>query len=279
MSESSAAVTSGQPLTRKSGTLAGLRQLHRRKHRDQRCEFLAEGKQAISQALVAGVARALYGTSASLADHAGLVGRARAAQLPIIPVTPDGMAWLSQTVTPQNLIAVCGFVDVDLQRVLGLPPNLVVVLDRIQDPGNAGTLLRTADASGADAVIFSDASVDPYNDKCVRASVGSVFGPAIVRGGVAGNVVAALRQADLQILATDARADTSLYDMAQHGELCRPTAWLFGNEARGLDPELLSAADRSVAIPIYGAAESLNLATAAALCLYASATALRSGRG
>jgi len=271
-------VTDHQPLTRASGTIAGLRRLHHRKHRDRRRKFLAEGKQAVSQALAAGAARALYGTTASLAEHAGLVDRVRAAGLAIHEVTPDGMVWLSQTVTPQHLIAVCDFVDVELQQVLAATPKLVVVLDRISDPGNAGTLLRTADAAGVDAVIFSDASVDPYNDKCVRASVGSVFGPAVVRGGVTGDIIAALRRSGLQVLATDARADRSLYDMARCGELNCPTAWLFGNEARGLDPELLSAADRSVAIPIYGTAESLNLATAAALCLYASATAWRPGQ-
>ncbi len=268
-------MSSRAPLTRKSGSTADLRRLHDRKHRDRRREFLAEGRQAVSQALAVGAVRALYGTSESLAAHAELLTRARTLRLPIYLVTSDGMASLSQTVTPQNLVAVCGFVDVELPRVLEGGPMLVVVLDRVQDPGNAGTVLRTADAAGADAVVFSDASVDPYNDKCVRASVGSIFHPAVVRGGASQDILAALRQAGLQSLAADARADTSLYELARSGQLSRPTVWLFGNEARGLDPELLGKADRSVAIPIYGAAESLNLATAAALCLYASAGQLR----
>ncbi|MGH3544742.1 MAG: TrmH family RNA methyltransferase [Mycobacteriales bacterium] len=267
-------MTIQQQLTRTSSAIVGLARLAQRKHRDQRREFLAEGKQAVSQALATGAASALYGTPDSLTEHAELLAQAVAKRLPVRSVTADGMALFSQTVTPQNLVAVCGFIDLELDRVLESTPKLVVVLDQIRDPGNAGTILRTADAAGTDAVIFSDASVDPYNGKCVRASVGSIFHPAVVRGGAAQEIVAQLRHDGLQILATDATAKTSLYDMADRGELRGPTAWLFGNEARGLEPDLLRQADRSVAVPIYGAAESLNLATAVALCLYASAQSL-----
>ena len=163
----------------------------------------------------------------------------------------------------------------------------------MRDPGNAGTVLRAADAAGADAVIFSDASVDPYNGKCVRASAGSLFhlpvadlsprhpgaGTRLARGIRLPAAIAELRAAGLRVIAADGRSGLTLDDPAARHLLAGPTAWLFGNEAWGLPDELLALADASIAVPIYGRAESLNLATAAAVCLYASAAAQRGGRG
>ena len=153
-------------------------------------------------------------------------------------------------------------------------PQLVAVLAHVRDPGNAGTVLRTADAAGAAGVIFTDASVDPYNGKCVRASAGSLFHLPVVAGARLASAVRELGEAGLRILAADSRGGRSLDEVIAAGTLRTPTAWLFGNEAWGLPDELLELADESVAVPIYGRAESLNLATAAAICLYASACAL-----
>ena len=148
------------------------------------------------------------------------------------------------------------------------------MLASVRDPGNAGTVLRTADAAGAQAVIFSDASVDPYNGKCVRASAGSLFHVPLVAGVPPGRAVTALRAAGLRVLAADARGGRTLDELAPV-ELAAPTAWIFGNEAWGMPSELVALADESVAVPIYGRAESLNLAAAAAVCLYACARAQR----
>jgi TrmH family RNA methyltransferase len=136
-------------------------------------------------------------------------------------------------------------------------------------------VLRTADAAGADGVVFSDASVDPYNSKCVRASAGSLFHLPVVAGSPLRQAAAALRGAGLQILAAEGTADRELNELESDGALGRPTAWLFGNEAWGLPADLVALADQAVAVPIYGRAESLNLAAAAAVCLYASARARR----
>src|SRR5215467_8426815 len=120
------------------------------------------------------------------------------------------MAGLAQTITPQGVLAVCRYVDVPLARLAAAAPRLVVVLVNVRDPGNAGTVLRTADAAGADGVIFSDASVDPYNSKCVRATAGSLFHlPLVVDVPVAG-VVAGLRAAGLRVLAADGSSAQSL---------------------------------------------------------------------
>jgi TrmH family RNA methyltransferase len=181
------------------------------------------------------------------------------------------MAALCQTVTPQGIVAVCRQLHVPLSDALVADPTLIAVLAQIRDPGNAGSVVRVADAAGADAVIFSHASVDPYNGKVVRASVGSLFHAPVVVDAELVPTLDALRQRGLQVLAADGSGDADL-DAPDTAELfARPTAWLFGNEAWGLPDDVLALADHIVRIPIYGRAESLNLATAAALCLYASA--------
>ena len=191
-------------------------------------------------------------------------------------VSGELMAELAQTVTPQGLLAVCPFVDVPLAELVAASPRLVVLLANVRDPGNAGTVLRTGDAAGADGVIFADASVDPYNSKCVRSSAGSLFHLPIVKGVPVAEAIEALRGAGLTVLAAHGGASLSL-DRLADVKLGQPTAWMFGNEAWGLPSELLRLADEAVAVPIYGRAESLNLAAAAAVCLYASARASAQG--
>ena len=224
----------------------------------------------------------LFVTAEARARHADLVSAMADAGIPVHPVSGEVMAELAQTVTPQGLLAVCGFVDVPLDQALNGPGGpasppaaaLVAVLASVRDPGNAGTVLRAADAAGAQAVLFSDASVDPYNGKAVRASAGSLFHVPLVAGVRLEQAAGALRAAGLRILAADARGGRTLDDLSP-AELAAPTAWVFGNEAWGMPEAVLALADESVAVPIYGRAESLNLATAAAVCLYASARAQR----
>jgi TrmH family RNA methyltransferase len=185
------------------------------------------------------------------------------------------LAALTETVTPQGIVAVGRHLHVDLAAALSAQPALVAALVGIADPGNAGTVLRTADAAGAAVVVFPDGSVDPYNGKCVRASAGSLFHVQVVRGGAAQGVMAALRDAGLAVFAADAHGADNLDDVIDDGRLAGRTAWLFGSEAHGLAPELAAAADARVRVPLHGLAESLNLAAAAAVCLYASARAQR----
>jgi TrmH family RNA methyltransferase len=192
------------------------------------------------------------------------------------------MAELAQTVTPQGLLAVCPFIDVPLADLIARPPDwtalrLVVILANVRDPGNAGTVLRTADAAGADAVIFADASVDPYNSKCVRASAGSLFHLPFAVGVPVTDAVAGLHEIGLTVFAADGTAAVGLDQLEAAGRLSRPTGWMFGNEAWGLPADLLALADEAVAVPIYGRAESLNLAAAAAVCLYSSARSHQGG--
>jgi TrmH family RNA methyltransferase len=257
-----------------------VRQLTKRALRQRARAFIVEGPQALGEALASGAALTeVFVTREGQARLAELDGQAGLAGAPVHVVSGEVMASLAQTVTPQGVLGVCGFVDVPLARLTDAGPGLVVVLAHVRDPGNAGTVLRTADAAGADGVVFSSASVDPYNGKCVRASAGSLFHLPVVTGVSPAEAAASLRAAGLRLLAADGRGARSLDELAEAGDLAGPTAWLFGNEAWGLPADLLALADEAVAVPIYGRAESLNLAAAAAICLYGSARAQRRPAG
>lgn len=246
------------------------RRLAKRAFRQRERRFLAEGPQAVREALAApGVVHEVYATAEGTQRHAGIVEAATSSGVPVHRVTTEVMSEVAQTVTPQGMLAVCDFVDVDLSGVTR--SRLVAVLSHVRDPGNAGTVVRTADAAGADAVVFTDASVDPYNGKCVRASAGSLFHLPVVVGVPVTEAITQLRAAGAGVLAADGSGERDLDSAARTGELDHPVAWVFGNEAWGLPKDVVAATDGAVRVPIYGAAESLNLATAAAVCLYTTA--------
>ncbi len=226
-----------------------------------------EGPQAVREALRAGAVLEVFATASAASRHPDLG--------PVSLVTDDALAALAETVTPQGLVAVCSAGDLPLSVALDRQPRLVAVLAGIRDPGNAGTVLRTADAAGASLVIFAGEAVDPYNGKCVRASAGSLFHVDLVRCPDPVRVVAEARAAGLRVLAADPYGAADLDQLLDTGALAGPTAWLFGSEAHGLSDDLAGAADLRVRVPIHGGAESLNLAAAAAVCLYASARATR----
>lgn len=211
----------------------------------------------------------IYATPEATQRYAALADTAASAAAAWALVDDRALASLSDSVTPAGIVAVCRFLDRPLADLLERPPGLVAVCADVRDPGNAGTVVRCADAAGADLVVLAGTSVDPHNPKTVRASVGSLFHVPIAVEPDAEAAVAALRAAGLTVLATAADGEVSLFDTAAPFD--GPTAWLFGNEAHGLEPGLAALADHRVSIPIRGRAESLNLSTAAALCLYESA--------
>jgi TrmH family RNA methyltransferase len=217
----------------------------------------------------------LFVTATAAQRYPELLDAARSAGVRVTTVTDKAAASLSDTVTPQGLVAVCDLLDVPVQVALAGSPALVAVLVGVADPGNAGTVVRVADAAGAGAVLLAGDTVDPHNGKAVRASTGSVFHLPLARGRDAAAVLAACRAAGLTLLAADGHGELNLHDPGTATVLAGPTAWIFGGEAHGLSAELAALADHRVRVPIHGRAESLNLATAAAVCLYASAAARR----
>ena len=232
--------------------------------------FVVEGPQAVREALPALLE--VFVDPAGAVRHASLV---RTASCPVTTVTPEVLAAMAQTVSPQGIVGVAPLLDVPLVQALGAGPTLVAVLESVSDPGNAGSVIRTADAAGAGAVVLTEGSTDPHGGKCVRASAGSLWHLPVVSGPGLGDCVEALRLAGLRVLATSGAGAADLDDLQDSGELAAPTAWLFGSEAAGLTRTALRLADRTVRVPVHGRAESLNLAAAAAVCLYASARAQR----
>lgn len=249
--------------------LRSARRLLQRRGRDESGRFLVEGVQAVREALL----HAALVESLVLVDphrHAELLGLGSPEN--VWRASEEDAAQLSDTVTSQGVFAVVGHVAADWDQVVA--PKLVVVCAQVRDPGNAGTVIRCADAFGADAVVLTKGSVELYNPKTVRASVGSVFHLPVVTGVDLAEAVDHLRTLGLQVLAADG-GGASLDEMAKLDELARPTAWIMGNEAWGLPALERSLADHVVGVPMWGQAESLNLSTAAAVCLYATASAQR----
>ena len=238
--------------------------LQRHVGRKRAGRFLAEGPNLVEAALRRGLVSEVFVTSAALQRFGALLAGA-----PVSLVTDRAAKALSDTVTPVGLVAVCTQPEVSLEAVLAAQPRLLAVAVGMSEPGNAGTLIRTADAMGADAVVFTGDSVDPYNGKCLRSSAGSIFSLPVVVQSDAAAVVSTIRDSGVAVLATalDATADIRAIDLAA------PTAWLFGPEAHGLPADVAALASQQVSIPMRGSAESLNVAAAAAICLYESSRA------
>ncbi|GAB3059266.1 TrmH family RNA methyltransferase [Sediminivirga luteola] len=257
--------------------------LSRRSARSKARRFLAEGPQTVREALrgddAAGLVTDLLVTPEAADRHQDILDAAAEHGLVPRAVTPEVLAALTDTVTSQGLVAVCRFLDVPLQQAVDAGRDgFVVMLAQVRDPGNAGTVIRAADAAGAAAVILSSGSVDLYNAKTVRASAGSHFHLPLSIGAGLAETTEALRGAGYRIWAADVHPPAADLHALDPDALTPGHAWLFGNEAWGLPAEDRALADGAIAVPIYGAAESLNLGTAAAVCLYESARALRSGK-
>jgi TrmH family RNA methyltransferase len=241
-----------------------VRKLSRRSERSGRRLFLAEGPNAVEAALEAGCVVEVFARP----DRDDVVPELPP-DIPLTRVDERALASLADAVTPAGVVALCRFVDVPLAEALA--GSLTAICADVRDPGNAGAVLRCADAAGADGAVLAGDSVDLYNPKTLRASAGSAFHLPVAVEKDAAAAVEAARAAGCTVLAADGAGEVGLHEAGPL--LAGRTAWLFGNEAWGLPAQLAALADHRVAIPILGRAESLNLATAAALCLYESARA------
>lgn len=257
--------------------VAAARTLLTRKGRAAASAFLVEGPHAVGDALASPSheVRELFVTAGAADRETDLLRSAAVRGVPVRTVTERAMSSIRDTVTPQGVVAVVTMPMLGLDTAVGKDSRLVVGLDQIADPGNAGAVIRTADAAGADAVIASPGSVDLWSGKVVRSTAGSLFHLPLIADVTIEAAVEAARIHGLQVLCTAGDGEVDLDDLIDSGTLATPTMWLFGNEAHGVSDAARGLADRTLRIPVYGAAESLNLAAAAAVCLYASARALR----
>jgi TrmH family RNA methyltransferase len=240
-----------------------LRRLSRRRSaRTAEAAFVVDGPVLLAEALDAGVAVAEV--VAEPGAPAELLARAAAAGATVRPAAAGTLAGVTDTVTPQPVVAVAGLAGacVSPAAAAAVAGPLALVLVGVADPGNAGTLLRSAEAAGAGAVAFCDGSVDPFGPKCVRASAGSLFRVAVVRSAIAADVLAALAGAGAVSVATAAHGDLPAYDTVDLSGARRPVALVLGSEAHGLPDAVVAAVDEVVTIPMAGRTESLNVAMA-----------------
>jgi TrmH family RNA methyltransferase len=253
--------------------------------RDRAREFLVEGSNGIEGALESGrrlevlfVSRPTGATSqgaASLGGEGqfdGLVETARSARVPIFEVSPEVMQAISDAETPPGAVAIAPFVDVDPTQLLDSGSDLFVVLAEVRDPGNLGTILRTARAAGAGGVFLTEGTVDVYNPKVVRASAGALFHLPVAREVAVPWVLAELGGRHIRRVAADPSATASYDEVDMRG----PSALVFGNEAWGLPGEAVAVVDERASIPMRASAESLNVGVAAAVFLF---EAVRQRRG
>jgi len=258
----------------RSPRVRGVAKLAKRDARSQTGFFLLEGPQAVTEALTyrPELLVELFATPTALDKYPEIARIADEIDLEVEFVTEDVLDSMADTVTPQGIIAVCKQFPTSLKDILASEPKLIAILEEVRDPGNAGTIIRAADAAGADAIILTGRSVDLYNPKVVRATTGSIFHIPVAIATDLDVVIEKVKGYGLQILAADIKG-ADLLEARTSGLLDKPTAWLFGNEARGLSDENFALADSAITVPIYGHAESMNLATAASVCLYESAFA------
>ena len=263
--------------SRRSAAVAAVRRLHTKAGRRQCLTFLVEGPQALREALTHRAdIQQVYVTADAVTRWDEVMQAARDASTPITLVSENVMAAMAETKSPQGLVAVCGMRATSLEEVMANQPQVLVALDQVSDPGNVGTIIRTADAAGAQGVLLTGESVDPFNGKCVRASAGSIFHLPVIPEVQVQDLVVAARQQGAVIAVTTAVGERELFEWLDSTSLgpepvTNPTLWVFGSEAHGVSATLLEVADVRVRIPIHGAAESLNIASAVAVCLYADA--------
>ncbi|MDL9980553.1 TrmH family RNA methyltransferase [Microbacterium sp. ASV49] len=261
----------------RSPRVRAVAKLTKRSARDETGMFLLEGPQAVREALACRPEAIvdLFATPSAMERHPDLRATAGEAGCEVVYATEAVLDAMADTVTPQGVVAVARQFPASIRDVFAESPRLIAICEEVRDPGNLGTIIRAADAAGADAVVLTGRTVDPYNPKVVRSTTGSLFHLPITVGGELQDVANRARAAGLRVVAADVKGDDLLAARAE-GLLAEPTAWLFGNEARGLTDEALAIADTALRLPIFGRAESLNLATAASVCLYESAFAQRS---
>lgn len=257
------------PFTERTPRVVSACKLHRAAARRKAGRFLAEGANSVEAALTRRAAIEVFCREDALDRFAGLVDAASTVGVPVSVVTDRAIRALSDTVSPTGIVALCRSVV----REPGAPtdgvPRLVAVGHALAEPGNVGTLIRVSDALGADAVWLTEGAVDPENTKAVRASAGSLFHLPVVRGIAEADLVERARQRGLQVAVATGDGEIDI----EHADdvLAKPTAWIFGNEAHGVSDQLAQAADIRVRIPLRGRAESLNIVTAASICLHTSA--------
>lgn len=238
-------------------------ELKQKKYRQQRGEFLAEGLRTAEEAVAFKAAQQIFYTATEDERTLKLLEQAASMQLKLTCVSEAVMKKIADTETPQGIIAVCRMQEQSLEQLLA-SGKLLLILDRVGDPGNIGTMLRTADAAGVGGIILLKGTADIYAPKTVRSSMGSLFHVPVLSGVAEQEFIDNAKKAGYQLLVTALDGADNLYQADLKGRL----AFVMGNEAGGVSASLLQQADKRVFIPMRGKAESLNVAMAAGIVMF-----------
>lgn len=238
-------------------------ELKQKKYRQQQGLFLAEGLRTVEEAVRYGAVQSIFYTAIEDDRTRTVLEEAAAKQIKLVCVSDKVLKKIADTKTPQGIIAVCEMRSKRLDDFLA-SGKMLLVLDRVTDPGNIGTMLRTADAAGVGGLLLLQGCADIYAPKTVRASMGSLFHLPVLSGLSEELLVQAARKAGYELLVTCLDGADNLYKADLQGRL----AFVMGNEANGVSPALLAAADKRVFIPMQGRAESLNVAMAAGIVMF-----------
>jgi TrmH family RNA methyltransferase len=261
--------------SRRNARILEARKLKQRLHREKQGRFLLEGIRGIEDALSTGariyevlISPYLFRNSRGAALYENLV----AAGIEAYGVTQEVLEHVADTDTPQGAVAIVGIPDSEL-CLHGSP--LILLAERIRDPGNLGTLIRSADAFGLSGVILSGDVVDPFNAKCIRATMGSILRVPLVSFKRIEDSIEFLKRHEFSVVAADAKADTMCYDYDFRGRC----GIVVGSEAHGLADKVLRLCDSTVRIPMTGDAESLNAGVAGSVLMYEAYRQRRSDEG
>lgn len=252
--------------------MVAVRRLHTRKGRRDAGLFLVEGPQAVRESVASGLLLEVFVTDGLALEPSELAELFT--NVAVTYVSESVMEAMGETRAPQGIVGICRWEPAALAAAIPAGGPASVLLDGVSDPGNAGTIIRTADAAGAAGVVLTPGSVDPTNGKCVRASAGSIFHLPIATDVSLTALSAAIDPSRMLFAVASGDAALDVFDwlgsVPSHQSIC----WVFGAEAPGVSQEARDLADVQVRIPLYGRAESLNVAAAAAVCLYADAARL-----
>ena len=261
----------------RSNRVKGIVRLNQKDARYETGLFLLEGPQGLKELEKSPrLIEEVFVTSSAWERYREILAGLSDLGVAIEEVTDEVMSKISDTRTPQGVVAVVHHLDIELDKLLSTKPVLLALIDQGRDPGNLGSIIRAADAAGADAVILSPDSVDVYNPKVVRSTAGSILNVPIVVAQDLVEAISKIKASGIQVFSSSSSGqDVTEVSVA---EMAKPTAWVFGNEAHGVTDEVAKKADKTMSLPIYGAAESLNLGIAASICLYLTAVAQHTNR-
>jgi TrmH family RNA methyltransferase len=248
-------------------TIKYIKSLQLKKYRDEYDQFIIEGEKLLREALEynAHISMVLFSQSFAESErHGEIEASLKSINIPMYYTDDRVFKEAGETETPQGVIAVVDNVKFNLDSIMEKAELCIVLLDEVRDPGNAGTIIRTADACGLDAVLLSKRSVDLYNGKTIRATMGSLFHIPVIQNMDTAEAIQRLKESKVMTIGADPHSSDSCIDMPYY----KRSAIIIGNESKGINSEIKALLESNVKIPMPGRAESLNAGIAASILMY-----------